>query len=91
MDLFLNAISFCIMNFSFRSRRKQSKESLSSCRQLQCIENFVIQLVAHSSEYLFSVLSKTPYKIILFDNVSCSFVLFVHQFSKEYKKTTITG
>jgi len=35
IDLFLNAISFCILNFSFRSMKKLSKESFSSCRLLQ--------------------------------------------------------
>ena len=29
---------------------------------------------------------KTPYKIILFDTVSCCFVLFVHQFLKVFQK-----
>ena len=46
--------------------RKLSKESFALCRQLQYIENFAIRS-AYFNEYLCSVSSKTPYRIILFD------------------------
>ncbi len=72
--LFWIAISLCILSLSFKSDRKLSKHSFSSCKHLQNIEYFAMRSVQFKEcECIF--LSRIPYKIILFDNVIFSLVL----------------